>query len=222
MRQSTWLGLAGLIVFLAATAAVVFLCAGRWDLPFVWAYFGLWLAAGVAGSLLADPGLARERMRPGPGGSDYLLLIATIPMWFAHFALAGLDVGRLHWTDTVPLPVQALCLAGVAAGLAVMIWAVVVNRFFSSVIRIQRDRGHQVVRAGPYRYVRHPGYAAGLLLFLCSGPALGSWMAALPIVLMIALFLRRTILEDRVLREQLEGYADYAQKVRYRLLPGVW
>jgi protein-S-isoprenylcysteine O-methyltransferase Ste14 len=222
MRLSTWLGVVGLVAFLGATAAVFFLCAGRWDLPFAWAYFGLWLAAGLAGAALADPGLARERMRPGPGGTDYLLLTVMIPVWFAQYALAGLDVGRLHWTDTVPLAVQILCLVGVAAALAVVTWAVAVNRFFSSVIRIQRDRGHQVVTAGPYRYVRHPGYTAAIVLMLCSGPALGSWLAAVPSVLMIPLLLRRTILEDRTLREQLEGYAEYAQKLRYRLVPGVW
>jgi protein-S-isoprenylcysteine O-methyltransferase Ste14 len=222
VRWSALLGVVGLVAYLGVTAAVVFLCAGRWDLPFVWAYFGLWLVAGMVGSFLADPGLARERMRPGPGGTDYLLIALALPLWFGAYALAGLDVGRLHWTDNVPLAVQVLCLVIVGAGLAVMMWAVVVNRFFSSVIRIQRDRGHHVVTAGPYRFVRHPGYAVGIALFLCSGPALGSWLAAVPMALTVPLLLRRTAREDLVLREQLEGYPEYAQKVRYRLLPGVW
>jgi protein-S-isoprenylcysteine O-methyltransferase Ste14 len=222
MRLWTWLGVAGGTAFLAVVAAAVFLGAGRWDLPFVWAYFGLWLAVSVVGALLADPGLARERTRPGPGGTDYLMIAVVLPLWGAHYLLAGLDLGRLHWTDTVPLAVQVLCLAAVGAALAVVTWAVVVNRFFSSVIRIQRDRGHQVVTTGPYRFVRHPGYAVAVVLCLCSGPALGSWLAAIPLLLTIPLFFRRTALEDRVLREQLDGYADYARQVRYRLLPGVW
>lgn len=222
VRLSLLLGVVGSVAYLAGTAAVVFLCAGRWDLPFVWAYFGLWLVAGTVGAVLADPGLARERMRPGPGGTDYVIMVFVFPLWFGAYALAGLDVGRLHWTANVPLAVQVLCLVVVGAGLAVITWAVVVNRFFSSVIRIQRDRGHRVVTGGPYRYVRHPGYAVAIALFLVSGPALGSWVATIPMALSVPLFLRRTALEDRVLREQLEGYAEYAQKVRYRLLPGVW
>jgi protein-S-isoprenylcysteine O-methyltransferase Ste14 len=222
MRRSVWLSIVGVVVYFAVTAVILFLCAGRWDLPFVWAYFGLWLVASVVGAVLADPGLARERIHPGPGGTDYLVLAVTLPLWFAAYAVAGLDVGRFHWSGTVPLAVQVLCLVVVGAGLAFVVWAVVVNRFFSSVIRIQRDRGHRVITTGPYRFVRHPGYAAAIPLLLCSGPALGSWVATIPMALSVPFLIRRTYLEDRILRDQLEGYAEYAQKVRYRLLPGVW
>ena len=103
-----------------------------------------------------------------------------------------------------------------------MPFAVAVNRFFSSVIRIQADRGHHLVTHGPYRFVRHPAYAAAPFLFGGGGLALGSWLAALLGLIMFLPLLRRTAQEDRVLREQLEGYAAYAEKVRYRLFPGVW
>jgi protein-S-isoprenylcysteine O-methyltransferase Ste14 len=99
---------------------------------------------------------------------------------------------------------------------------VAVNRFFSSVIRIQTDRGHHLVTAGPYRYVRHPAYASCPFLMIGGGLALGSWLAALIGLLLVFAVLRRTALEDRILREQLEGYADYAQNVPYRVFPGVW
>jgi protein-S-isoprenylcysteine O-methyltransferase Ste14 len=176
----------------------------------------------VVGGLLADPGLARERLRPGPGGRDYATVIATTPLWLVSFVVAGLDVGRFHWSDSVPPALQAVGLVLFAAAMVVETWAVAVNRFFSSVVRIQRDRGHHVITTGPYRYVRHPGYAGALLLFLGGGLALGSWLALLLNLAMIPAMIRRTVIEDRSLRQELEGYAQYAEKVRYRLIPGVW
>ena len=131
-------------------------------------------------------------------------------------------MGHFHWADSVPLALQVLGLLAVAAAMAVMMWAVAVNRFFSSVIRIQADRGHHLVTTGPYRYVRHPAYACSPGLFIGGGLALGSWLAALLGLLMVLPILVRTAREDRTLHDQLDGYAAYAQRVRYRLLPGVW
>ena len=108
-----------------------------------------------------------------------------------------------------------------AVGMAVLVWAEAVNRFFSSVIRIQTERGHHVITSGPYRYLRHPGYAASPLLFVGGGLVLGSWLAALIGLFLIIPILRRTAEEDRLLHEQLEGYVDYARKVCYRVFPGV-
>ncbi len=122
----------------------------------------------------------------------------------------------------MPLVVQVIALLAMAAGLAVVVWAEAVNRFFSSVIRIQTERGHHVITTGPYRYLRHPGYAACPFIFIGGGLVLGSWLSALIGVVLFLPILRRTVEEDRLLHEQLEGYAAYAQKVRYRLIPGVW
>ena len=133
-----------------------------------------------------------------------------------------MDVGRLHWTDAVPAVVQWLALLTMAAALGVVTWATAVNRFFSSVIRIQTDRGHELVTAGPYRWVRHPAYAVALFLVVAIGLALGSWLAGLLGFLLVPAILRRTAREDRLLQEQLRGYGAYAREVRYRLLPGVW
>jgi protein-S-isoprenylcysteine O-methyltransferase Ste14 len=216
------LGVLAGTAFLAALGAVLFGCAGRWDLPFFWAYLGLLEASLVASGLLADPGLARERLRPGPGGKDYVTVVVFLPLWLGSFVVAGLDVGRFHWSDSVPPALQAVGLVLFAAAIVVETWAVAVNRFFSSVVRIQRDRGHHVITTGPYRYVRHPGYAGALLLFLGGGLTLGSWLALLLNLAMIPAMIRRTVIEDRSLRHELEGYASYAEKVRYRLIPGVW
>jgi len=113
----------------------------------------------------------------------------------------------------VPPAVQIIALLAMAAGVAVVVWAEAVNRFFSSVIRIQTERGHHVITTGPYRYLRHPGYAACPYILIGGGLVLGSWLAALIGVIMFLPILRRTAEEDRMLHDQLEGYAAYAQKM---------
>jgi protein-S-isoprenylcysteine O-methyltransferase Ste14 len=212
------------LVPLSVVAAVLFGAAGRWDLPFFWAYLGIFSATVLHMVLTADPDLIRERLRPGPGGRDNLALLRLLGLLFfgGHWVLAGLDVGRYHWSDTVPAAVQAVALAAMAAAVAVTRWAQTENRFFSAAMRIQRDRGHHVITTGPYGYVRHPGYAAFILAGISSGLALGSWLAALLGTLFVGAFVRRAQREDRMLRDELEGYEEYAAKVRYRLVPGVW
>ena len=103
-----------------------------------------------------------------------------------------------------------------------MTWAESVNKFFEPTVRIQTDRGHRVIDTGPYAIVRHPGYASGYLLFVGMPLALGSLWALIPAILSCLLLVVRTILEDQTLRNELAGYEEYAQRVRYRLIPGVW
>jgi protein-S-isoprenylcysteine O-methyltransferase Ste14 len=222
MVRTVLLGIPRGVAFVALLGAVLFGCAGRWDLPWFWAYLGVWVAAALVGQALMDPTLLRERFRPGPGGRDYLTVVVVILAWVGQHVVAGLDVGRFHWSDTVPPVVQGVALLAMAAAWAVWVWAMAVNRFFSSVIRIQADRGHHLITSGPYRYVRHPAYAVTPFLFVGGGLALGSWLAGLLGLLLVVQTLWRTAREDRVLREQLDGYAAYAEAVRYRLFPGVW
>jgi protein-S-isoprenylcysteine O-methyltransferase Ste14 len=196
--------------------------AGRVDVWAFWAYLLVFAVMGPVMYAAAGHDLMRERLKPGPGGKDQLTRILAVPILLAHLALAGLDVGRFHWSDTVPTWLQVVALFGLVGGMAVWALAMHHNKYFSSVIRIQRDRGHRVVDTGPYRLVRHPGYAAALTLYVWSGLALGSWWSLLPGLLMTLLFIRRITLEDRTLEEQLEGYAEYSRRVRYRVLPGIW
>jgi protein-S-isoprenylcysteine O-methyltransferase Ste14 len=176
----------------------------------------------VASLLSLDPGLLRERMRPGGQRPPLALRLFTIVM-FLHWIVAGLDRGRFHWSDGVPPWIQAIGLITLAAGYALCFWAMAVNRFFSSVVRIQSDRGQHVVASGPYAYVRHPGYLSGIVIILASGPALGSWLAAvLVIASSLPFLLYRAVSEDRTLQAELPGYSDYARYVRWRLLPGIW
>jgi protein-S-isoprenylcysteine O-methyltransferase Ste14 len=140
-----------------------------------------------------------------------------------HWIIAGLDRGRFHWSDTVPVWLQSLGLIALAGSYAFCIWAMRVNRFFSSVVRIQTDRGQHVVTTGPYAVIRHPGYLAGIVVMLTSGVALGSWVAAAFLVITTLPFLLyRAITEDRILQAELPGYRDYAGRVRWRLMPGLW
>ena len=113
-------------------------------------------------------------------------------LMFVQLLLAGLDVGRLHWSATVPLALEILGLVGFATGMGLTTWAMLLNRFFSRAVRLQPDRGQQVVASGPYRLVRHPGYSGGLLLLLSAGFSLGSWIAMVPTLLMVPLMVRRT------------------------------
>jgi protein-S-isoprenylcysteine O-methyltransferase Ste14 len=216
------LGLLSGAGFLAIFAALLFGCAGRSDLPMFWAYLGVWALSMLVAVLVVDPTLIQERMRPGPGGKDYVTAFGSSALWLGQAIVGALDVGRYYWSDTVPPAVQVISLVAMAGSAAVLVWAEAVNRFFSPVIRIQTERGHHVISSGPYRYIRHPGYAAGSLLFLSSGLVLGSWLAGLIGLVIILPVLVRTAREDRILRQQLEGYAAYAEKVRYRLFPGVW
>ncbi len=202
--------------------ALIFALAGRADLPTYWAYIlvsvgmGLWIALSI------DKGLAAERARPGPGGVDHFTWHFSTGFFALHWIIAPLDVGRFHWSDTIPFPFQLFGLIVFALFGGLTIWAVVVNRFFSPVVRLQEDRGHHLVTLGPYKFIRHPGYLGMVISVPASGLALGSWWAMLPAVGYALIILRRAAIEDRFLRRHLNGYDGYADAVRYRLLPGLW
>jgi len=135
--------------------------------------------------------------------------------------VAGLDA-LFDLSPPFSLPVKILALVSILAGYALGSYALIENRFFSGMVRIQTDRGHQVVSSGPYRWVRHPGYAGALLTYLATPFFLDSKWAFLPVVFISIVLVIRTNLEDKVLQNELEGYRDYARRVRYRLLSGVW
>jgi protein-S-isoprenylcysteine O-methyltransferase Ste14 len=135
--------------------------------------------------------------------------------------VAGLDA-LFDWSPPFSLPVKILALVTIVAGYVLGSYALIENRFFSGMVRIQTDRGHQVVSSGPYRWIRHPGYAGALLTYLATPLLLDSGWSFLPTVFITVLLVIRTALEDRTLQIELAGYAEYARKVQYRLLPGIW
>ena len=209
------------IILVALIGLALFGAAGRVDVPAFWAYLALWLGASLVSVAAVDPTLYQERIRPGGRRIRAVYWLLMVPL-VLHLVVAGVDVGRYHWSDAVPQALQWLGMLVFAAGWGLTLWAMHVNRFFSSVVRIQEERGHQLVSSGPYAWVRHPGYVAGLLVIVSSGVALGSWLSLVPVVLMLPMLLVRTVREDRFLKQNLPGYRDYAAKVRYRLLPGIW
>jgi protein-S-isoprenylcysteine O-methyltransferase Ste14 len=209
-------------VFFVLAGVALFGSAGTFGIAVFWIYLAILAAIFVASFLWLDPDLARERMRPG-GKKPPLALQLFSGVLVLHWIIAGLDRGRFHWSDTLPLWLQALGLLALAGSYAFCIWAMHVNRFFSSVVRIQTDRGQHVVSTGPYAVIRHPGYLAGIVVMLASGIALGSWIAAAFLAITTLPFLLyRAITEDRILQAELPGYRDYAQRVRWRLIPGLW
>jgi protein-S-isoprenylcysteine O-methyltransferase Ste14 len=169
-----------------------------------------------------DRTLMKERLRPaGPTADRGLLRVIRLAA-VAQLAVSLLDIARFHWSDTVPWWLRATAMVVVAASLALLSRAMTANRFFSSAIRVQSDRGHQVVRDGPYAIVRHPGYLGMIVVVPAEALALGSWYGLLLGLIYSAAIARRVSVEDRYLRGRLDGYVEYASAVRYRLVPGVW
>jgi protein-S-isoprenylcysteine O-methyltransferase Ste14 len=209
-------------LFLIGAGILLFASAGTLRIAAFWVYLAILTAIVIVSFVMLDPELLHERMRPGGKPLPFGVMLATL-VFSLHWVVAGLDVGRFHWSDSVPRLLQIASFVIFVAANTLAFWAMRVNRFFSSIVRIQSDRGQYVVTAGPYAFVRHPGYTAGFLLILVSGIALGSWLAAgFVIATNLPFIMHRLIVEDRVLQAQLPGYADYARRVRSRLLPGIW
>src|SRR5262249_26405863 len=188
--------------FLTVIASVIFVSAGRADLPMGWGVLGVLGIFFVLTFTSIDPALMRERLRPGAGNLDRLTRPLTLVLMLGSLFIAGLAVGRFHWSP-IPSEVQLVGLIGYAVAMAGAFWAVRANPFYSSAVRLQRDRGQRAITGGPYRFVRHPGYAATVLAMVCGGLALGSWIAMLPVLAVIAIFVRRTLVEDRMLHDGL-------------------
>jgi protein-S-isoprenylcysteine O-methyltransferase Ste14 len=211
---------------MVALASGWFWIAGRVDWIQAWimiAVFMIYLIVLVWRLSRIDPALMRER---GQRAEDvepwdrvvigvYLVLLVVL------FVAAALDGGRFRWS-VVPIWVQALGWMLICAAGAIVWHVMGINTYLSSYVRLQEDRGQVVVKDGLYGFVRHPMYAGIVLAFLGVPLALGSWWALIPGALIDAVFVYRTAREDRTLQEGLEGYAEYAREVRYRLFPGMW
>jgi protein-S-isoprenylcysteine O-methyltransferase Ste14 len=208
--------------FSAVAAAIPMAIAGEAASPYLWA-----LAAGCSAVALyavhtVSPELAQERYHPPSPGLDGSTLHGVRVIAFGTIVFALLDSGRWHLSPSMPAVWRIAGLVAFLSAIGMFVYAMSVNRFFSSVVRIQDDRGHHVVDSGPYGYVRHPGYA-GMVLAAATMPlALGSWWAFLPGSVSLLFAFRRLWIEDRFLAANLPGYREYATRVRHRLVPGVW
>jgi protein-S-isoprenylcysteine O-methyltransferase Ste14 len=213
-------------IFLLLLGVALFLPAGTLR----WAKGWLFLLVFLALTILAvvylwrtnpDIFVARSRIQPGTKTWDKVLLAILLPSFAALFVVAGFDAGRGHWSR-MPLGLVVLGYVLLTAGFLLSIWAERVNKFAEPGVRIQRERGQTVIDTGPYALVRHPLYLGGLLM--CAGIplTLGSFWALIPAAVGTVVIIVRTVLEDRMLHDELPGYQDYTRRVPYRLLPRIW
>lgn len=206
--------------------ALLFLSAGRLDWLWAWLFLAGWLIVLLASAVVMRrkaPDLINERGRQADNvkGWDKVLISIYSLILFTMPVIAGLDAVRFRWS-VMPFTLRVVGLVGFAPATVMSLWAMSANAYLALYVRIQDDRGHQVATTGPYRYVRHPMYVGTILWGLCTPLFLGSWWAFIPGGLIAVIFVIRTAQEDKTLHEELPGYAEYAQQVRYRLLPGIW
>ncbi|MBN2549016.1 MAG: isoprenylcysteine carboxylmethyltransferase family protein [Anaerolineales bacterium] len=213
-------------VFLLIIAAALFFSAGSCDWTSGWLYWGFIAFVQVITALLLiprSPGLLVERSQLKEGLKAWDIGLAVFMGYSSAFlALAAGFETRYNPPPSEPGIPAFTALVIALFGTLLTLWAMVSNEFFSGIVRIQQDRGHTVASTGPYQYVRHPGYA-GMLIFTFAAPFILDSVWAIGVaVLTLILTIVRTSLEDRTLQEELDGYADYAQRVRYRLVPAIW
>jgi len=211
------------VVTFLVLAGLLFASSGRLDWVWAWAYLGAGLAILTVNVLVVPPELIAERGQPGRNVKRWdrvLTDLAGLPTLGLPI-VAGLD-RRFPWSAQLAPVVHLIGLAFFVLGQGLFSWAMASNTYFSTVVRIQTDRGQIIATGGPYRYVRHPGYTGYAVSSLGASLALGSLWALIPAGLIACLLVVRTVLEDRTLQAELPGYKDYARRVRYRLLPGIW
>lgn len=232
MKNQKGVNIARIVVMLLLVLVVLpmlpLLISGRWGWWQAWLMVAIFVLSFIISRVLAarkTPDILKERVNYNRHANTqpwdkWLSPVVAFGSVFV-MLVAGLDA-RYQWSDGFSLPVEILGLALILAGYLLGSYAFVENAFFSGTVRIQGERGHKVVSSGPYAWMRHPGYAGSLLASLGMPLLLDSAWAFIPVVIFGAFFVLRTRLEDRFLQANLTGYRKYAQRVRYRLLPGVW
>ena len=228
-RQVLWKGLIRLVLILPVMLGTLLLSAGRWNWWEAWAYTitGLVVLLGSRAFMIRKhPDLALERAQAHEKEDvkewdRFLMPFTALVGPFLSWIVAGLDQ-RFDWSPDLPNWIQIFALIVIQIGSLIGSWAMIANRYFSSQVRIQADRGQQVVQDGPYSFVRHPGYAGGLLSWLAAPIFFSSYWLLIPMALVMGASVVRTTLEDQTLQDELPGYQAYAEKVKFRLIPGVW
>jgi len=219
----------GFTLYILFVPALLFIAAGTLSWPMAWVYVTLLLASMLGSRLIVfkrNPDTLRERARftSSEGTEPWDRILVVIVGLFGPVSLmlvAGLD-RRFSWSGDLPPGVQWLAALLVAFGYGLAVWAMIVNPYFSAVVRIQDDRRQMVVKTGPYKIVRHPSYAGAILASLALPFMLDTLWALVPAVIMAVVLAARTGLEDRILTNGLAGYEDYTKEIPYRLIPGFW
>ena len=213
------------LVLFILLSGCLFVAAGQITWPMAWAILGIYLLSKLIGLIFVDPELLRERAAPGPEADPGDKLIATLGylgLYPGTLVVAGLDTIRFGPAVDIPQYLQVVALIIFLLGYGFATWAVLSNPFFTTFVRIQKDRDHSVISSGAYTLVRHPGYAGALMSHLALPIALGSVWALAPVLVGAIFFIIRTAREDQILHDHLIGYREYQKRVRWRLIPGVW
>jgi protein-S-isoprenylcysteine O-methyltransferase Ste14 len=204
-------------------ALILFISAGSLDWLYAWLYMAVYLLVLLIGSLIlpleliAEQGSKKENVEKWDTVLSRLIILSSLGM----FLVAGLDF-RWRWSSKLATGLHLGSIFIFILGCALVFWAMSANRFFSTDVRFQFERGHIVCSSGPYKYVRHPGYLGMILYILVSPIFLGSLWAMIPALMIVSLFVTRTWLEDKTLLQKLPGYGQYAARIRYHLLPWLW
>ena len=215
------------VVWLAISAVLLFVPAGTIDWPEAWLFLAeLGVLGLLSGFLIArhDPELLAERMKPpiqaDQKGWDKPVMVVFFCLWLGQYVVIGLD--KRFAASDVPVWLEVVGAAAIAFGLYMFHVVMMTNTFAAPVVKIQTDRKHSVVSTGPYAFVRHPMYAGAIPLVVGTPLMLGSWWGLAWSLLLIAVLGYRAVREEETLKAELEGYAAYAERVRFRLVPGVW
>jgi len=216
-----------LVVGIAVLSAAFFGSAGTLAWPEAWLYmmiqysfsamFAVWLKK-------HNPELLRDRMaflKPAAKRWDKVILLVSTIVFVPYLILPGLDAVRFQWSS-VPSLIKVVAFIGIILSLVLVFWVMKENTYLSRIVEIQKERGHRVITTGPYRYVRHPMYFSVMVLFNSIPIALGSLWSLIPSAVLTLIILIRTFLEDKTLHEELQGYNSYAEKVKYKIFPGIW
>jgi protein-S-isoprenylcysteine O-methyltransferase Ste14 len=214
-------------VGIAVLLAAFFGSAGTLAWPEAWLYmiiqysfsmtFAIWLKK-------YNPELLRDRMaflKPAAKRWDKAILLVSTIVFVPYLILPGLDAVRFQWSS-VPSLIKVVAFIGIILSLVLVFWVMKENTYLSRIVEIQKERGHRVITTGPYQFVRHPMYLAVIVLFNSIPVALGSLWSLIPSAVLTLLILIRTFLEDKTLHEELQGYSSYAEKVKYRIILGIW
>jgi protein-S-isoprenylcysteine O-methyltransferase Ste14 len=216
------------LFLLALYFLIPFIASGDWGWAQAWIFLGINVIFFLVSRIIAirlNPDIIRERVTASSKSDTKNWDKWLMPVMIIFPAIIGLVAGLNHrygWPPVVPLNLQFVGLFLYILAQSFATWAMSVNTFFSSQVRIQTDRGHRVISEGPYKFIRHPGYAGGILAIITSALILESYWALIPAIASIPFYCLRTSLEDKTLHAELPGYQEYAQKVRFRLFPGIW